>query len=796
MKVFIPSFQGLMIWLVLTSVLEANMHRAQPLQILYVTDYSDFWHDYHEQAKFLQETLPQYANLEVTVVGRTASDAKTILRQANFAQGYDAIFYNACHADTEELDLSLELLRQVNSGGIPILFLHCAMHNFRKTTSHPGFLEKFAAQRLKKQWQKEYPDLDFPVWWQLTGMDTSSHALPQKLNLKKEDNAHPITIRLPDEWQTSRDELYLSHEELPDIDVLYRSTKSHRGQRQAVAWVRETQGNRIFATSLGHDMQTLQQIPFQQLLANGLLWITGRLTDQGWPAPGYEGLQTYVNYSGSVRCQTGEVLTTQTIAEVQEAVRYALQTGQKLRAVSLENSNSYSPVICPEHGGILLQLKDMNQVLKIDRQLKQVRVQPGVRIADLNEILHAEGLYLPAMPDYNGVSIAGAMGTGSHHSSLNIPVAVSDWVASITLVDGLGQLRVLKANELRAGRVHLGILGVIVEVTLNLVESTKLRYQYESISDEGNFAKSLLTSIKSHDYARASWFPHSSKIIVESYDRQAAEVEGESVHNLWQANAGLLRAVGELPSQILNLGQGVQCKAESLRAKLWQVPFQVVNSPADSPVGWAHQMLASDCEKGSCAWDLGLVNRTMEVAFPVEKFPQWVDEVKEVLAARKACFPILGIYLRFAKAGSHFLGLNADHDIVLFEIHIPTRPKSDGFEPSAEVYDEIVQLTLSQYRGRPHWGKNSRPYFLQLGVEQYRHWNDFVKVKQSLDPTGLFESEFWRDVFQQNIDNQKTYLACAYDGACICSWDLDCGSERSCRPGGYFSEARVCVAKP
>ena len=65
------------------------------------------------------------------------------------------------------------------------------------------------------------------------------------------------------------------------------------------------------------------------------------------------------------------------------------------------------------------------------------------------------------------------------------------------------------------------------------------------------------------------------------------------------------------------------------------------------------------------------------------------------------------------------------------------------FEKSAAVYDEIVQMTLQKYNGRPHWGKNSSPIFVGIGPEQYERWDD-MNLKAELDPQGRFENKIWR----------------------------------------------------
>ena len=40
--------------------------RTEPIRALYITDYSNFWHDYQEQQASLREGLSRYINLEIS----------------------------------------------------------------------------------------------------------------------------------------------------------------------------------------------------------------------------------------------------------------------------------------------------------------------------------------------------------------------------------------------------------------------------------------------------------------------------------------------------------------------------------------------------------------------------------------------------------------------------------------------------------------------------------------------------------------------------------------------------------
>lgn len=495
----------------------------------------------------------------------------------------------------------------------------------------------------------------------------------------------------------------------------------------------------------------------------------------------------FANYSGSVVCEPGSVVVASTVEEIQNTVRAARQQNKDIRVVSLAAPRSYSPVICPEKGSVILNLQEFNQLLSVDPDKQTAVVQPGILINDLQDQLHEHGFTFLATPDYSGITIAGGMGTGAHHSSLNISTEVGEWVESVKLIDGHGNHRTLSGEEHDLGRVHLGLLGAIYELTIRIQPQHKLRYQFEKFSDD-TLEQDVIQLVRRHDYARVLWFPSQKTFILDSFDQVPMQTRGMSSNNTWSATPDI-SWLGDLPIATLNSSQLAQCKAEALRVKTFGGAFNVVDSNRNSPVGLSHQMIAGTCAPGKCPWDYGIKTRTVEVGFPLDRLEEWIGDVRSMLASRRACFPVLGIYLRFLPPSRAALGQAFGEETVVFEIHVP-QTSSPSIEPSSDIYDEMVQMTLSKYNGRPHWGKNSLPYFLELGSSQYPKWGDFKQLRQQLDPDNVFKSPFWAQI-KANAEAPHS-PGCAVSKACICQTDSDCGSGARCESGVFFTEARVC----
>lgn len=84
----------------------------------------------------------------------------------------------------------------------------------------------------------------------------------------------------------------------------------------------------------------------------------------------------------------------------------------------------------------------------------------GVNLRDATTFLRSHGRGLRTTPAYGNITLGGAIGTGSHGSTIRYNASISSQVVGLTVVDGLGRvLKITNSRDLRAFRLNLGLLG-------------------------------------------------------------------------------------------------------------------------------------------------------------------------------------------------------------------------------------------------------------------------------------------------------------------------------------------------
>lgn len=131
----------------------------------------------------------------------------------------------------------------------------------------------------------------------------------------------------------------------------------------------------------------------------------------------------------------------------------------------------------PPDRRVVLSLRRMNRVQAVDAEARQVRVQAGARLSDIDRTLAAHGLGLPIVGDHReitagGFAAVGGLSTASHRYGM-----FSDNVLGIEYVDPEGRFGTCGRNH-HAERFHrilggAGRTGIITALTLQAIEVDK-----------------------------------------------------------------------------------------------------------------------------------------------------------------------------------------------------------------------------------------------------------------------------------------------------------------------------------
>lgn len=319
------------------------------------------------------------------------------------------------------------------------------------------------------------------------------------------------------------------------------------------------------------------------------------------------------------------------------------------------------------------------------------------------------------VPSFGGVTIGGALGTGARGSSLLHATSLSDQLIAVKLVDGFGNIRVVDEStpeDLSAFKVHLGLLGVLVEASFRTVASYKMKVSNYRVGDDILFDGSALKKAAKSDWFQMWWFPNTNSVVVSEGAYVSKETRGNaSTYNIPEVDertAGILNLafeVGQAARSELLLGT-LQVWSELSMYK--QVPLRspvfsedggvTLSNPA---IGYAQDLMQNRCKK--CAWDHGpgkSVNmQEFAAGLDTSKFAEAVEGIRGILSLRAAAFPIYGIFIRFAPESTAVMSVEYGRETVHIEIVTPMR--SNPFTTSRSglgAVQAIEQLLVKNLR--------------------------------------------------------------------------------------------------
>ncbi len=225
-------------------------------------------HDYARQKDILTQGISARANVSWTIAydpDKGTSHLNPVFEKSDWATGYDVIVHDECCSDFKDLEV-IDRILEPHRAGLPAVILHCGMHSFRS-----------------KGWPEEVTP-----WFEFIGLKSTGHGPQLPISVSIVDKENPI-MRGQADWVTINEELYnnftgalsdTGHPLARGKQTIQQPNGAVTIDDQIVVWTNtyKTQ-TRVFATTLGHNNDTVADDRYLDLVTRGLLWSVDKLDE-------------------------------------------------------------------------------------------------------------------------------------------------------------------------------------------------------------------------------------------------------------------------------------------------------------------------------------------------------------------------------------------------------------------------------------------------------------------------------------------------------------------------------------
>ncbi|XP_069786751.1 L-gulonolactone oxidase-like [Narcine bancroftii] len=410
------------------------------------------------------------------------------------------------------------------------------------------------------------------------------------------------------------------------------------------------------------------------------------------------------------------------VEEVRQIIELAKQRSKRVKIVGC--GHSPSDIVCTDD--YLVNLSNLNKLLKVDKEKQQVTVEAGMVLSDLNEELATLGLALSNIGAVSDVSVGGVIGTGTHNTGIQHGILATQVVA-LTLMTASGEI--LECSDsvnrevFQAAQLHLGALGVILTVTIQCVPAFHIQLQRfpQTLSE-------VLTNLDAHlkesEYFRFLWFPHTDKATVFYGDHTDKPIQTSS-NWLWDYAIGYY---------LLELLLWISTFFPCLVPWITRFFYWLVYSAKVMQVKRSDRAFNFECL---------FKQHVSDWAIPIEKTGVVLGQLKEWLDRNPDVRVHFPVEVRFVHADEIPLSPCYKQDSCFINI-IMYRPY--GKEVPRKRYWVMYEEIMTRNGGRPHWAKANSCVHKDF-ENMYPAFQKFCTIREKLDPLGMFLNNFLEKAF-------------------------------------------------
>jgi FAD/FMN-containing dehydrogenase len=418
--------------------------------------------------------------------------------------------------------------------------------------------------------------------------------------------------------------------------------------------------------------------------------------------------KSWSNASGSVTVRPNHYSYPAGIEEIQAEVSRAAEEFQCLRVAG--SGSALSPLCWTDEN--LLSLERFHGIETLDIAARRLWVRAGTRLGWLARALADRGLALANWRGAERQTLGGALTTGIHSGGAALQ-SLSAQIIGLRMVFADGSVQTLSAESrpelFDAARLALGALGVITHAELQCVPAFRLRVARESAP-----LASTLTHLDRHN--------RSCRAFSFTWQAYSGRAHLHFLHETDEPTAGA-DPLHDMRDQML---RGARDWLLSQAAQ--RLPGAAERAAGLLPLGASAQDNVVDPHTqpelaGSAP------RQTIEYAVARAALPEVLTHMERVIRALR--FPaLLPVAVRFAAADPLWLSPQFQRDSAIVTVSAAARADAaDYFAAMTEIFD--------RHDGRPSWAAQHDKTAVDL-VRLYPRFNDFLKLRQQLDPRGVF----------------------------------------------------------
>ncbi|KAM9063715.1 L-gulonolactone oxidase isoform 2-T3 [Sarcophilus harrisii] len=410
------------------------------------------------------------------------------------------------------------------------------------------------------------------------------------------------------------------------------------------------------------------------------------------------------------------------VEEVRQVLDLARKQNKRVKAVG--GGHSPSDIACTD--GFMIHMGKMNRILKVDKEKRQVTVEAGIFLMDLNVELRKYGLALSNLGAVSDVTAAGVIGTGTHNTGIKHGILATQVVA-LTLMTAAGTImecsETSNAELFKASQVHLGSLGIILTITIQCVPQFHLR-EISFPSTLKEVLDNLDSHLKKSEYFRFLWFPHSDNVSV-IYQDHTNKPPISAANWFWNYAIGFY---------LLEFLLWISTFLPFLVHWINRFFFWLLYTSKMENRNISYKILNYECR---------FKQHVQDWAIPIEKTAEALLELKTMLESHPNVVAHFPVEVRFVKGDNILLSpcfqRNSCYvNIIMYRPYGKDVPRLDYWL----AYERIMKGV----GGRPHWAKAhncTRKDFEKM----YPSFQKFCALREKLDPTGMFLNASLEKVF-------------------------------------------------